>query len=160
MLVCVGKHGLLHGSSDDLLYLSVSLKGLSLFLINKYVGINVVDVIPSANLLYRHPSRSRQSPLATLTRNSVNRRKTVSIVALTFLRRYKCSDWRFCACAIIVNSSMCSERTKHLWYKYYGLFVLMSVTSRQSYLSQINTRQTSFEACFQSKRKSRDYSAP
>ncbi|KAK2187974.1 hypothetical protein NP493_148g04036 [Ridgeia piscesae] len=55
---------------------------------------------------------------------------------------------------------MCSERTKHLRYKYYGLFVRMYITSQQSYLSQINTRQTSFEACFDSKRKSRDYSAP
>ncbi|KAK2192842.1 hypothetical protein NP493_21g01035 [Ridgeia piscesae] len=41
---------------------------------------------------------------------------------------------------------MCSEKTKHLWYKYYGLFVRMYITSQQSYLSQINTRQTSFEA--------------
>ena len=51
---------------------------------------------------------------------------------------------------------MCSEKTKHLWYKYYGLFVRMYITSQQSYLSQINTRQTSFEAYFDSKRKSRD----
>ncbi|KAK2154460.1 hypothetical protein NP493_2183g00006 [Ridgeia piscesae] len=55
---------------------------------------------------------------------------------------------------------MCSERTKHLWYKYYGLFVRMCITSQQSYLSQINTRQTCFEAHFDSKRKSRDSSAP
>ncbi|KAK2176853.1 hypothetical protein NP493_635g01016 [Ridgeia piscesae] len=45
-------------------------------------------------------------------------------------------------------------------YKYYGLFVRMCITSLQSYLSQINTRQTSFEACFESKRKSRHSSAP
>ena len=38
--------------------------------------------------------------------------------------------------------------------------VTMYITSQQSCLSQINTRQTSFEACFDSKRKSRDYSAP
>jgi len=43
VLVCVNKHGLLHGSSDEVLYLSVSLKELSLFLINKYVGFNVID---------------------------------------------------------------------------------------------------------------------
>ncbi|KAK2181886.1 hypothetical protein NP493_370g02021 [Ridgeia piscesae] len=55
---------------------------------------------------------------------------------------------------------MCSERTMHLWYKYNGLFVRMYITSLQRYLSQINTRQTSFEACFDSKRKSRDCSAP
>ncbi|KAK2194059.1 hypothetical protein NP493_3g10016 [Ridgeia piscesae] len=55
---------------------------------------------------------------------------------------------------------MCSERTKHLWYKYYGLFVRMYITSQQTYLSQINTRQTSFEACFDRKHKSRDCSAP
>ncbi|KAK2163645.1 hypothetical protein NP493_1452g00000 [Ridgeia piscesae] len=55
---------------------------------------------------------------------------------------------------------MCSEKTKHLWYKYYGLFVKMYITSQRSYLSQINTRQTSFEAYFVSKRKSRDSSAP
>ncbi|KAK2171774.1 hypothetical protein NP493_1027g00000 [Ridgeia piscesae] len=48
---------------------------------------------------------------------------------------------------------------RKIWYKYYGLFVLMYIISRQSYLSHINTRQTSFEA-FDSKRKSRDYSAP
>ncbi|KAK2185024.1 hypothetical protein NP493_247g01156 [Ridgeia piscesae] len=30
-----------------------------------------------------------------------------------------------------------------LWYKYYGLFVRMYITSQQSYLLQINTRQTS-----------------
>ena len=53
---------------------------------------------------------------------------------------YNRSDWRFCACAINVKSSMCSEKTKHLWYKYYGLFVRMYITSQQSYLSQINTR--------------------
>ena len=34
------------------------------------------------------------------------------------------------------------------------------ITSLNIYLSQINTRQTSFEACFDSKRKSRDCSAP
>ncbi|KAK2183421.1 hypothetical protein NP493_312g00035 [Ridgeia piscesae] len=49
---------------------------------------------------------------------------------------------------------MCSEMTKHLWYKYYGLFVRMYIISQQSYLSQINTTQTSFEAYFDSKRKS------
>ena len=54
---------------------------------------------------------------------------------------------------------MCTERTKHLWYKYYGLFVRTYKTSQQSYLSQINTRQISFEACFDSKRKSHDCSA-
>ncbi|KAK2192265.1 hypothetical protein NP493_35g01039 [Ridgeia piscesae] len=48
-------------------------------------------------------------------------------------------------CGKIVESSMCSERTKHLWYKYYGLFVMMYVTSQQSYLTKINTRQTSVE---------------
>ena len=51
-----------------------------------------------------------------------------SAVALTFSRRYKRSDWR------------------------------MYITSQQSYMSQINTRQTSFEAYFDSKRKSRDCS--
>ncbi|KAK2179647.1 hypothetical protein NP493_478g02005 [Ridgeia piscesae] len=38
--------------------------------------------------------------------------------------------------------------------------VWMYITSQQSYMSQINTRQTSFEAYFDSKRKSRDCSAP
>ncbi|KAK2179182.1 hypothetical protein NP493_505g03015 [Ridgeia piscesae] len=55
---------------------------------------------------------------------------------------------------------MCSEKTKHLWYKYYGLFVRLSITSQQSYLSQINTRKTSFEAYLDSKHKSHDFSAP
>ena len=54
---------------------------------------------------------------------------------------------------------MCSEMTKHLWHKYYGLFVRMYIIFQQSYLSQINTRQTSFEAYFDSKRKSRDLGA-
>ncbi|KAK2178110.1 hypothetical protein NP493_558g00036 [Ridgeia piscesae] len=49
---------------------------------------------------------------------------------------------------------MSSEKTKHLWYKYFGLFVRMYITSQQSNLSQINTGQTSFEAYFDSKRKS------
>ena len=80
-------------------------------------------------------------------------------VALTFSRRYKSSDWRFSASAIYVRSSMCSENTKHLWYKYYGLFVRMYITSQLSYSSQINTRQTSFEAYCDSKRKSHDCSA-
>ena len=75
-------------------------------------------------------------------------------------RRHKRSDWRFCACAINVKSLMCSERTKHLWYKYYEMFFRMYITSQQNYLSQINSRQTSFEACFDSKRKSRGCSAP
>ncbi|KAK2191917.1 hypothetical protein NP493_42g03035 [Ridgeia piscesae] len=52
------------------------------------------------------------------------------------------------------------EKTKHLWYKYCGLFVRMYITSQQSYLSHINTRQTSFETYFDSKRKSRDSNAP
>ncbi|KAK2178883.1 hypothetical protein NP493_525g02003 [Ridgeia piscesae] len=47
------------------------------------------------------------------------------------------------------------RKAKHLWYKYYELFVGMYITSQQSYLSQINTRQTSFKAYFNSKRKSR-----
>ena len=55
---------------------------------------------------------------------------------------------------------MCSEVTKHVWYKYYGLFVRMYLTSQQIYLSQINTRQTSFEACLDSKRKPRDCCSP
>ena len=46
-------------------------------------------------------------------------------VALTYFQRYKRSDGRFCACAINVKSSMCSETTKHLWHKYHGLFVRM-----------------------------------
>ena len=84
----------------------------------------------------------------------------VDAVALTFSGRYKRSGWRFCACAIYVKSSMCSEKTKHLWYQNYGMFVRMYITSQQSYLSQINTRQTRFEAYFDSKRKSHDSSAP
>ena len=35
----------------------------------------------------------------------------------------------------------------------------MYITYQQSYLTQINARQTSVEACFDSKRKSRDCSA-
>ncbi|KAK2189582.1 hypothetical protein NP493_102g04075 [Ridgeia piscesae] len=42
---------------------------------------------------------------------------------------------------------------EHLWYKYYGLFVRMNITSQQRYLSQINTRQTRFEAYIDSKHK-------
>ena len=37
---------------------------------------------------------------------------------------------------------------------------MMYITSQQNYLSQINTRQTSFDAYFDSKRYSRDSSAP
>ena len=81
-------------------------------------------------------------------------------VALTFFRRYNRFDWCFCTCVINVKSLICSERTMHLWYKYYGLFVRMYINSLQSYLSQINTWQTSFEAWFDSKRQPRDCSAP
>ena len=60
-----------------------------------------------------------------------------------------------------VKSSMCSKiRTKHLWYKYDGLLVSMYIISLQCYLSQIYMRKTSFEACFDSKRKSCDCSVP
>ncbi|KAK2179703.1 hypothetical protein NP493_477g04062 [Ridgeia piscesae] len=55
---------------------------------------------------------------------------------------------------------MCSERTMHLLYECYGLFVRTYITSQQSYLSQINTRLTCFEARFDRKHKSRDCSAP
>ena len=72
-------------------------------------------------------------------------------VALKFFRRYKRSDCLFYACALNVKSSMCRERIKQLWYKY----VSMYITTQQSYLSRINTRNTSFEAYFDSKRKSR-----
>ena len=34
-------------------------------------------------------------------------------VAVTSFRRYKRSDWRFCACAIYVQWPMCIETTKH-----------------------------------------------
>ena len=54
-------------------------------------------------------------------------------VALTFFRRYKRSGKRFCACRY-VKSSMCSEKTQHLWYKHYEFFVRMYITSQQSYL--------------------------
>ena len=68
-----------------------------------------------------------------------------NVVALSFSQHYKRSDWCFCACAINVKLLMGIERTMHLWYNYYGLFIRMHVTSLQSYLSQINSRQTSFE---------------
>ena len=42
---------------------------------------------------------------------------------LHFSDRYKLSDWRFCACAVNVKSSMCSETTKYFWYKCHELFV-------------------------------------
>ena len=54
--------------------------------------------------------------------------KRNDVVALTFSRRYKRSNWRFCACAINVKSLiMCSEMTMHLWYIFYGLFVRMYI---------------------------------
>jgi len=79
-------------------------------------------------------------------------------VVFKFFWHYKRSDWRFSACAINVKSSISSERTKHLWHKYHGLFLTMYIISQRSYLSQINMRQTSFEAYFDSRRKSRDCS--
>ena len=80
-------------------------------------------------------------------------------VVLTCFRRYKRSDWRFCACVIYVKSSISSDTTRHFRYKCYGLFVRKYITSLQSYLSLINTTQTSFDAFFDSIRKSRDSSA-
>ena len=69
----------------------------------------------------------------------------ILFIRMTFLR---ISD----KCKII--SVQRSE--KHLWYKYHGLFVRTYRTFQQSYLSQTNTKQTGFEACFDSKRKSRN----
>ena len=43
---------------------------------------------------------------------------------------------------------MCSEATKQLWYIYHVLLVVKYINSQQSYLLQIKTKQTSFEACF------------
>ena len=68
-------------------------------------------------------------------RRNVNRNVYNAGLALTFFRRYKRSDWRFCACAIYVKSLMCSEKTKRLWYKYGGLFVRMHITSQQKNVS-------------------------
>ena len=68
---------------------------------------------------------------------------------LTFLRmRNKCKH---------INVQ---RKDNHLWHRYHGLFVRMYITFHQSYLSQIITRQTSFEAYLDSKRKSCDCSAP
>ena len=50
----------------------------------------------------------------------------VTLSRLHFPDRYKPSDWRFCACAINVKSSICSETTKHFWYKCRGLFIKLS----------------------------------
>ncbi|KAK2178125.1 hypothetical protein NP493_561g01009 [Ridgeia piscesae] len=55
---------------------------------------------------------------------------------------------------------MCSERTMNLWYIYTTGCSLGYIYLFVKYSFQINTRQTSFEAWFDSKRKSRDYSAP
>ena len=76
------------------------------------------------------------------TRSSHARASTryINIVVLTFFRRYKRSDWRFCECAINIKSLTCGERTMHLWYKYYGLFVRMYKTSLQSYFLQSDPR--------------------
>ena len=48
------------------------------------------------------------------------------------------------------------QNLKHLCYKNHGLFVRTYITFQQSYLSQIKMRQTSFEECFDSNRRSRD----
>ena len=81
------------------------------------------------------------------------------VVALTFFRRYKKINVAIDVSAH-VKTSMCSETTKYFWQKYHALFVTMYITYQRSYLSQINTTQTSFEAYLESKRKSRDTSAP
>ena len=36
---------------------------------------------------------------------------------------------------ITITASIYSERTKHLWYKYYGLFVRMYITSQQLFVA-------------------------
>ena len=48
------------------------------------------------------------------------------------------------------------EQTQYLWHTYHVLLVRMYINSQQSYLSQIDTRQTSVEAYFDSNSKSRD----
>ena len=103
-----------------------------------------MDAIVTNTLQVRTTS-TRQGDVS----KQVSHRGTLS--RLHFFGCYKLSDWRLRACAINVKSSMCNETTKYLWYKYYGLLVRMYITSLQSYLSQINTRQTSFEAYFDSK---------
>ena len=46
-----------------------------------------------------------------------------TVSRLHFSSRYKLSDWCFCASAIKIKSSMCSEPSKHFLYKCHGLFV-------------------------------------
>ena len=108
------------------------------------------------NSIYIICEKTGQEELYTLyaCENDDNHERPLSeqnrhVVMLTFFRHYKRS-----------GALMYSERTMHLWYKYYGLFVRIYITSLQSYLLQINTRQTSFEVCFDSKCKTGDCSAP
>ena len=63
----------------------------------------------------------------TVTGTMVQGSVGYTVSRLHFSGRYKRSDWRFCACAINVKSSMCSEPTKHFWYKCHVLFVNSSV---------------------------------
>ncbi len=51
----------------------------------------------------------------------------VTLSRLRFSGRYNLSNLRFCACAINVTSSICSETTKYFLFKCRGLFVNSSV---------------------------------
>ena len=54
-----------------------------------------------------------------VNRNVFNDRENVSATTSSV------NQWQY---VIYVKSSMCSEKIKHLWYKYYGLFVRMYIT--------------------------------
>ena len=86
----------------------------------------------------------------------------VCVCVCVFARVCMCGDATRAVKIWVINvkSSICSEMTKHVWYKYYGLFVRMYIKSQQIYLPQMNTRQTRLQACFDREHKSRDCSAP
>ena len=66
-------------------------------------------------------------------------------------------EWHFCACAMNVKSPMCSYAQSICGTNTAGYSLgRIIITFQQSYLSQINTRQTSVEACFEIKSKSRE----
>ena len=120
------------------------------------IAIHSQQPSATASARYYLPYTSKRNSVKHYpTRRSHTRRKARDTQAWASLVKQKTSlaenSWPTSPYASCVHCSSVNHRCRYSW---------MYITSLQSYFSQINSRQTSFEACFDSKRKSRDCSAP
>ena len=67
-------------------------------------------------------SSSKMCLMAIEPINNINTRLIEPSSGWHFSGSYKLSDWPFCVRATNLKSSVCSEITKHFWYKCHGLF--------------------------------------